>query len=387
MAQRVEDQPADGVPVPLLDIGLDEGVELVDGHPAVHQRLTPGEWFDQRLLVVVFVDDLPDELLDQVLQRHQTGGAAVLVDHHREVISPDLHLAEQVVGVFRLGYEPRPPHERTDRRVGPARPLCTGQVLHEADADDIVDPPAANREPAQPLLDRNIEHFGDRGVRLDGDHVGPGDHDLTHDGVAEGEHRLDQLPLLVVDLRAGGRGPGQRDDLVFGHHRGPPGAGDQNVGHAVEAAARPPQRRDEKDDPHHRRCPARRDVGVLQRPRAGHRLGRDVKGDHLDRHGKGHPGSADAIDDEHGDDSRRDEVGDHPQQQQWCEARLAVGQHLCECVGARQALARERLGPRVADPGERGLTGCDHGSDDRDKHDRDDPEHEAAGHRGLHPVR
>ena len=38
-----------------------------------------------RLLDVELVDDLPHQLLDEVLQGDQSGGAAVLVDHHGQV--------------------------------------------------------------------------------------------------------------------------------------------------------------------------------------------------------------------------------------------------------------------------------------------------------------
>ena len=52
---------------------------------------------DQRLLVVVLVLDLADDLLEQVLDGHQAGRAAVLVEHDRDVDLAALELVEQVV--------------------------------------------------------------------------------------------------------------------------------------------------------------------------------------------------------------------------------------------------------------------------------------------------
>ena len=65
--------------------------------PAVDPGLVVGEPDDQRLLLVVLVLDLADDLLEQVLDRDQAGRAAVLVEHDREVDLAPLELVEQVV--------------------------------------------------------------------------------------------------------------------------------------------------------------------------------------------------------------------------------------------------------------------------------------------------
>ena len=71
-------------PGPLGEVGqVEPAVHL--GRPARRHRLRRG---------VVLVVDLADQLLDQVLQGDDAGGAAVLVDHHREVVPLPAHLRQ-----------------------------------------------------------------------------------------------------------------------------------------------------------------------------------------------------------------------------------------------------------------------------------------------------
>ena len=80
-----EHEAADGVPVPVGQVGAEELVHLVDGHLARDAELAAAERHDQGLVDVELVDDLADELLDEVLERHDAGRAAVLVDDDGEV--------------------------------------------------------------------------------------------------------------------------------------------------------------------------------------------------------------------------------------------------------------------------------------------------------------
>ena len=58
----------------------------------------PSGWRDHagRLVLVVLVGDIADDLLDDVLDRDEAVGAAVFVDHQREMDARGLHLGEQV---------------------------------------------------------------------------------------------------------------------------------------------------------------------------------------------------------------------------------------------------------------------------------------------------
>ena len=96
-------------------LGLDRDVEplahLVDARlGAEHPRAVA--LVDDRLgLDVVLVADLADDLLEQVLERHQAGGAAVLVDDDRHLHLPALELLQELGHALGLGHEHRRTHQ------------------------------------------------------------------------------------------------------------------------------------------------------------------------------------------------------------------------------------------------------------------------------------
>ena len=65
-------------------------------------------------LAVVLVANLADQLLDDVLDGHEAGRAAVLVDDDRELKALLLELAQQIDDALRLGHERRRPHDLRD---------------------------------------------------------------------------------------------------------------------------------------------------------------------------------------------------------------------------------------------------------------------------------
>ena len=71
---------------------------------------------DDRLgLDVVLVANLADDLLEQVLDRHQAGGAAVLVDDDRALRLLALELLQQLRHALGLRHDDRRPQQRRDR--------------------------------------------------------------------------------------------------------------------------------------------------------------------------------------------------------------------------------------------------------------------------------
>ena len=113
------EQAADGVDLLVLDLD----VEQLGRARRCAGRRRPGCAPSPRSstsgrLAVVLVGDLADDLLDDVLDRHQAGGAAVLVDDDRHVRLVALHLAQQVVHRLALGHEVQRAHQLVDRRVG-----------------------------------------------------------------------------------------------------------------------------------------------------------------------------------------------------------------------------------------------------------------------------
>src|SRR5687768_1541294 len=55
--------------------------------------------------LVVLVADVPDELLEQVLERHETHGALLLVLHQRKVLTTPQHTEQQLAAGRRIGRE------------------------------------------------------------------------------------------------------------------------------------------------------------------------------------------------------------------------------------------------------------------------------------------
>src|SRR5690349_22265660 len=115
--ELLREQAAGAVDVLVLEVEAEELAELVDRQTGVHAVASFAQLFHLRGLAVVLVGDVAHELLDQVLEGHEAGDAAVLVDDHREVVGLDLHLAQQRVGLHRVGHEHRGPHELADREA------------------------------------------------------------------------------------------------------------------------------------------------------------------------------------------------------------------------------------------------------------------------------
>src|SRR5690606_1742902 len=82
------DQAADGVVLVVVEVRAEALVEIGDRGQRIDHVLAVGLRGDQRLWIlgiVVLVVDLADDFLQHVLDRHEAGDAAVLVDHDRHV--------------------------------------------------------------------------------------------------------------------------------------------------------------------------------------------------------------------------------------------------------------------------------------------------------------
>ena len=106
-------------------LDVEQLAEVLDRQPGGDPDRAVVELLDRRALDVVLVGDLADDLLEDVLDGDQAGGAAVLVDDDRDVGAGRLHLAQQVVDRLGLGHEGRP--ARISSPTGgrrPASPFC-----------------------------------------------------------------------------------------------------------------------------------------------------------------------------------------------------------------------------------------------------------------------
>ena len=114
---------------------------------------------------VVLVADLPDDLLEQVLERDDAGRAAVLVDHHGQVRARVLQVAQQVVQGPALGHG----DDAADERRSPGRGALLGgqaeHVLHVDQAHDVVEVGGEDGEPGVAGGDGRGEQLGRRSSR------------------------------------------------------------------------------------------------------------------------------------------------------------------------------------------------------------------------------
>ena len=172
----------------LVDAGL--GAEHPRSVALVHDRLG---------LDVVLVADLADDLLEQVLERHQPGRPAVLVDHDRHLHLAALEFLQELGHALGLGHEHRRTHEARDRLPVRVRFGDEDQVLDEDDALDVVEILVEDRDARILLLAEERPQLAESRIRRDGNDVWTRRHDLAHEGVAEIDDRLQEGPLLALD--------------------------------------------------------------------------------------------------------------------------------------------------------------------------------------------
>ena len=96
-AEQLVHEPADGRHVFAVEVVPEQLRQLVDRQAARHPESSAVLLLDRRLLDVVLVADLADDLLENVLDRDDAGGAAELVDDDGDVRAARLKVAELLV--------------------------------------------------------------------------------------------------------------------------------------------------------------------------------------------------------------------------------------------------------------------------------------------------
>ena len=134
-------------------------------------------------------------------------------------------------------------HGVAHRDAHRSAPGTGARLLHEVlqvdEPDDVVGGVLVAGHPRVPGLDGPADRVLDRGLGLDGHHVGARHHHLAHDGVAELEDRVDELALLALDGLLVGRDVGHRAEVLLGDERTllQALAREHHVGEADEARA------------------------------------------------------------------------------------------------------------------------------------------------------
>ena len=138
MAEQVEDQAADGVPLGVGELRAELVAHLVDRRSSRDAQCAVCQVFDDGRLDVVLVGDLADDLLEQVLERDQPGRAAVLVDDDGHVELLGLHLAQELGDALLLRYEDGRAHGIAHGLSALAVAHAPHEVLHEDETGDVV---------------------------------------------------------------------------------------------------------------------------------------------------------------------------------------------------------------------------------------------------------
>ena len=131
----------------MREVRFEEVVQIVDGHPTGDAKGIGVDGLDLGLLAIVFVGDLTDDLLQQVLDGDQPRRRSVLVQHDGNVHSPLLHLPQEVRHLLRVGHEVRLAHDLVQGDVRLAGDQVTQQILRIDEALDLVDRVAVDGDP------------------------------------------------------------------------------------------------------------------------------------------------------------------------------------------------------------------------------------------------
>ena len=194
-------QTADGVHLVLIDDDTQGFFEVIDVHRRGHAPVVRVDLLDVGILPVVFVDDLADDLLEDVLDRDQPRSAAVFVDDDRNVLLVALHLLEEHIGQLALRHENRRTHRLGHRHLTPCsvRVHPPGHILEIDHADDVVRVLPRHRDARIARPQKQIQPLSHRAIRVDRHHVGARDHHLTGQRVAQLEDPVDHPALLRLD--------------------------------------------------------------------------------------------------------------------------------------------------------------------------------------------
>nr|BFF24683.1 hypothetical protein GCM10025732_26480 [Glycomyces mayteni] len=163
---------------------------------------------------VVLVVDLAEELLHEVFEGHDPGGAAVFVDDHGDLEAAPAQGAQERADARGLGDLERLGHEVGDRDGAAAVELDAVRGLDVRDADDVVHVLPQDGEAGVPGAGRLGDDVGGGRRALQGDRVDARGHDLSGGVAGEGERAVEHRRLVAVERAFGGRAPDEEAELL-----------------------------------------------------------------------------------------------------------------------------------------------------------------------------
>src|SRR5215204_3835193 len=179
-----------------LDLDVQPIAHFVDADLSAEDKRAIPLVSDRFTLDVVFVTDLANDLLEQVLNGDEPGRSAVLIDDNGHLRLPALHLLEQLGYTLALRHEMRRPHQRRHRRLCVRRQR--NEILHEHNPGDVVEVVAIDGHPRILLFAKQRTQILQRGVGTYGDDVRTRRHHFADDGLGEIDDRLQQFAAFSL---------------------------------------------------------------------------------------------------------------------------------------------------------------------------------------------
>ena len=181
-----------------FDRETDHFVDLVEVCLTFDDINAVGDLLDGvKLVCIVLVSDLTDDLLDKILDGQKSRRSAVLIenDSHRLVFFT--HIRHKLTRVLEFVCEVCFTHIFRDIE------RCSGCVLNEDilcpdDTGDIVDGLVVNGHTRVHMLTDHLKKVLVRNIVTDTDHVTGGDHDILRRRIAKINHVIDHLTLIVL---------------------------------------------------------------------------------------------------------------------------------------------------------------------------------------------
>ena len=233
-------------------------------------------------MLVVFIVDLSDDLLQDIFQRDQSGHLTVLVKDDGDIESGLAHFHEQIRDALVLVSEVGLPQNIADLEV--LTPVVEKEIFHINNADDIVLAVLADRKPCELVFAEDIDQFIVGIVYAGECNMHPGDHDILGIGVAQIEYIVDHFLFAGLDDAAFMADVDDGAELFLGHaflHGGGIHPEKQHDKAGEQVDDKDHRRHDDHDKPDHMDIPH----GYLFRVQRRVILRGDLA-EYKDRHGK-----------------------------------------------------------------------------------------------------
>ena len=201
----LSEQTAHRINIFILEFTTENLAQLINTQAG---RQTERAVIVQRVLgafVVVLVRDVADQLLNQILKRDQTGGAAVLINNNRHVRGLTLHLTQQVHGALRLGLKTGRAHQLNHGRQGGTLRRLRMQdegahrVLQVEHAQNLIARITNHRHTRITRTQEQAQRLTQSGIAAGGEHVGTRNHERTDAGIVHLKDGLHHLRLVVLN--------------------------------------------------------------------------------------------------------------------------------------------------------------------------------------------